>query len=88
MSVDPWHAEHYGGVYRSVLETLRTLFVWLVSLGLYYGVHGHEMGEAWTPYSHLQAVGCAPLPCMPALPHYSAWAQPGCCPPAAAAPTE
>lgn len=44
-----------GAVFRTVLETMRTLFVWLVSLGLYYLPLGvGQLGESWTKYSWMQ----------------------------------
>jgi hypothetical protein len=46
-----------------VLETTRTLFVWLIDLFLFYGPLGlGSLGESWTRYSWIQAVGCAPRP--------------------------
>lgn len=46
---------HIGAVFRTVLETMRTLFVWLVDLMLFYG--GFGLGESWSVYSWLQAAG-------------------------------
>jgi hypothetical protein len=44
-----------GAVFRTVLETTRTLFVWLVSLGLFYLPLGvGQLGESWTKYSWMQ----------------------------------
>lgn len=39
-----------------MLETVRTLFVWLADLGLYYSAAGggHKLGEAWDNYSWMQ----------------------------------
>ena len=51
----PSKSGHLGAVFRTVLETLRTLFVWLVDLALFYTLH--QLGEAWTPYSFIQAAG-------------------------------
>ncbi|KDD75453.1 hypothetical protein H632_c677p0, partial [Helicosporidium sp. ATCC 50920] len=49
---------HFGAVFRTVLETTRTLFVWLVSLVLYYTPLGMGfLGESWNKYSWVQAVG-------------------------------
>ena len=49
-----------GAVFRTVLETMRTLFVWLVDLLLFYTPLGMgKLGEAWTTYSFIQAAGCA-----------------------------
>lgn len=60
-----------GAVTRTVLETMRTLFVWLLSLLLFYaagrqgGKRGLQaspaIGEPWTSHSWLQAVGFAVL---------------------------
>ena len=50
---------HLGAVFRSILETVRTLFVWLVGLGLYYG--GTGLGERIDAWSALQAAGFAAL---------------------------
>lgn len=46
---------HIGAVFRTVLETLRTLFVWLVDLALFYG--GFGLGESWSVWSWLQLAG-------------------------------
>jgi hypothetical protein len=49
---------HLGAVFRTVLETTRTLFVWLVDLLLFYTPLGEgKLGEAWTRYSWVQAAG-------------------------------
>lgn len=49
---------HLGAVFRTVLETTRTLFVWLVGLLLFYTPLGMgTLGEAWNQYSWLQAAG-------------------------------
>lgn len=53
---------HLGAVFRTVLETTRTLFVWLVDLVLYYTPLGMgKLGESWSSYSLLQAAGFAVL---------------------------
>ena len=53
-------AGQLGAVFRTVLETLRTLFVWLVDLLLFYTPLGvGKLGEAWGKYSYVQALGCA-----------------------------
>lgn len=52
---------HIGAVFRTVLETMRTLFVWLVDLMLFYG--GFGLGESWSVYSWLQAAGFVVLVC-------------------------
>lgn len=46
-----------GAVFRTVLETMRTLFVWLVDLVLFYAHTG--LGEEWNRYSLVQAAGFA-----------------------------
>ena len=46
---------HMGAVFRTVLETMRTLFVWLVDLVLFYSHTG--LGEEWNRYSIIQAAG-------------------------------
>lgn len=49
---------HLGAVFRTVLETTRTLFVWLVDLILFYTPLGlGKLGESWTVYSYIQAAG-------------------------------
>lgn len=48
-----------SAVSRVVIETLRTLFVWLCDLILFYVISRGRLGEAWTPYSYLQAFGFA-----------------------------
>lgn len=50
---------HLGAVFRSILETVRTLFVWLVGLAMFYGHTG--LGEAWDAFSWLQGLGFAVL---------------------------
>jgi hypothetical protein len=47
-----------GAVFRSVLEAVRTLNVWLLDLALYYYFTNGTLGEAWSgQYSWLQACG-------------------------------
>ena len=47
-----------GAVFRTVLETMRTLFVWLVDLLLFYTPLGlGKLGESWSAWSFLQAAG-------------------------------
>lgn len=42
----------------TVLETTRTLFVWLVDLLLFYTPLGlGKLGESWNAYSWVQAAG-------------------------------
>ncbi|KAL4445807.1 hypothetical protein ABPG77_009006 [Micractinium sp. CCAP 211/92] len=49
---------HLGAVFRTVLETTRTLFVWLVDLVLFYTPLGMgKLGESWSIYSWIQAAG-------------------------------
>ena len=48
---------NFSAVFRTVLETLRTLFVWAVDLVLFYGHVGGGLGERWTAYSPMQALG-------------------------------
>lgn len=43
---------------RTVLETTRTLFVWLLGLLLFYTPLGFgKLGESWSVYSWIQAAG-------------------------------
>ena len=47
-------------MFRTVLETMRTLFVWLVDLLLFYTPLGlGKLGESWSAWSFVQAAGCA-----------------------------
>lgn len=49
---------HLGAVFRTVLETTRTLFVWLVDLTLFYTPLGMgKLGESWNSGSWIQAAG-------------------------------
>ena len=51
-------------MFRTVLETTRTLFVWLVDLVLFYTPLGMgTLGESWSTYSLIQAAGCGPQCC-------------------------
>ena len=53
-----FHAGGLGAVFRTVLETMRTLFVWLVDLLLFYTPLGlGKLGESWSNWSFLQAAG-------------------------------
>lgn len=55
--------DEIGAVARTVLETMRTLFVWMVDLLLFYTPLGMgRLGEKWDNYSYLQAVGYAAPP--------------------------
>jgi len=57
-------AGQLGAVFRTVLETTRTLFVWLVDLLLFYTPLGMgSLGESWSTYSLIQAAGRAPPAC-------------------------
>lgn len=52
-----------GAVFRTVLETMRTMFVWLVDLLLFYTPLGFgKLGESWSKYSFIQAAGYDSLP--------------------------
>lgn len=52
------YAGALGAVFRTVLETTRTLFVWLVDLLLWYTPLGFgTLGESWSKYSFIQALG-------------------------------
>lgn len=47
-----------GAVGRTVVESLRTLVVWMADLALYYILTHGQLGEAWVwPWSAVQAVG-------------------------------
>mmetsp|Transcript_38230 Transcript_38230/g.83160 ORF Transcript_38230/g.83160 Transcript_38230/m.83160 type:complete len:450 (-) Transcript_38230:4544-5893(-) len=46
-----------GAVFRTILETMRTIFVWAVDFVLFYGFPELGLGEGITPYTWLQAVG-------------------------------
>ena len=49
---------HLGAVFRTVLETSRTLAVWVVDLLLAaFGAGGGKLGESWGPWSWVQAAG-------------------------------
>lgn len=51
---------HLGALFRSILETTRTLLAWGVGLALYYAdvtLYGAPIGEKWDNYSYLQAAG-------------------------------
>lgn len=50
--------DEIGAVASTVLETMRTLFVWIVDLVLWYTPLGlGRLGEKWDNYSYLQLVG-------------------------------
>jgi hypothetical protein len=47
-----------GAVFCIVLETMRTLFLWLLGLLLYYTLLGMgRLGERWSLWSNLHAAG-------------------------------
>jgi len=46
-----------GAVFRTVLETMRTLFVWIVDLVLFYCFPALKLGESWSAYSFIQLGG-------------------------------
>ncbi len=50
-------ADNLGAVTRTVLETMRTLFVWVSDLALYYSPLGGsgKVGEQWDSHSWMQA---------------------------------
>lgn len=48
-----------SAVARVIIETLRTLFVWICDLLLFYVISRRRLGEAWTEYSWIQACGFA-----------------------------
>jgi hypothetical protein len=45
-----------SGVHRTIFDGLRIVFVWGVSLVIYYGI-SPEFGEKWTQWSFLELVG-------------------------------
>ena len=49
--------DNLNAVHRVVIETLRTLCVWIVDLFIYYVISDGKLGERWTPYSFLQLLG-------------------------------
>ena len=79
----------YGAVFRAMLETLRTLFAWLVDMVLFY-THAHigdaTMGESWTRYSFIQVFGFVFLVSATVL--YSQGDIMGAAPPAEEAPED
>eukprot|EP00871_Galdieria_phlegrea_P002518 jgi/Galph1/3267/GphlegSOOS_G1903.1 len=46
-----------SSVFRTLLETMRTMIVWIVDIFLYYIVSNGRFGEPWTEYSFLQVIG-------------------------------
>jgi len=42
---------------RTLLETMRTMIVWIVDMILYYFISRGQFGEPWTEYSYLQVIG-------------------------------
>ncbi len=58
-------AGELGAVFRTVLETMRTMFVWLVDLLLFYTPLGFgKLGESWSVYSFIQAAGYGFISCL------------------------
>jgi len=53
--------ENLSAVHRVVIETLRTLCVWVADLLIYYVFSNGTLGEAWTKYSVIQLLGFALL---------------------------
>lgn len=51
--------ENLSAVHRVVIETLRTLCVWVADLFIYYVLSSGRLGEKWTVWSFLQLVGFA-----------------------------
>ncbi len=49
--------ENLSAVHRVVIETLRTLCVWVADLVIYYVISNGTLGEAWTMWSWLQLAG-------------------------------
>ena len=49
-------ADNMGAVTRTVMETMRTLFVWVADLALYYSPLGGsgKVGEQWDSHSWMQ----------------------------------
>lgn len=50
-----------SAVHRVVIETLRTLCVWIADLAIFYIVTDGKLGERWTAYSWVQLLGFAVL---------------------------
>ena len=46
-----------SAIMRSILESCRTLGVWITSIVIYYGWHDSKSGEEWTNWSYLEFVG-------------------------------
>ncbi|KAK7249265.1 HID1 domain containing protein [Aureococcus anophagefferens] len=46
-----------SAIMRSILESCRTLGVWVTSIVIYYGWHDSKSGEEWTNWSYLEFVG-------------------------------
>jgi hypothetical protein len=49
-------AKHLTSVHRTLIDALRTIFVWGCSLFIYYAVN-ERFGESWNEYSFLQLGG-------------------------------
>lgn len=46
-----------SAIHRVVIETFRTLLVWVLDLYIYYYMSDGKLGEQWTSYSYLQVIG-------------------------------
>ncbi|EME27408.1 Solute carrier family 35 member F6 [Galdieria sulphuraria] len=46
-----------SSMFRTLLETMRTMIVWIVDILLYYFISQGQFGEPWTQYSFLQVIG-------------------------------
>lgn len=49
--------ESLSAVHRVIIETLRTICVWVIDVFLFYFVTNGGFGEPWTKYSYLQLAG-------------------------------
>lgn len=48
---------HYSSVVRTIVEGIRTLFIWVVQLILYYTTKNDSIGESWCVWNWLQLSG-------------------------------
>ena len=46
-----------SAVFRQLINALRVVFIWLVSIAMFYWLSSHAMGEGWDVYSWLQLGG-------------------------------
>ncbi|GJQ13292.1 hypothetical protein GpartN1_g5083.t1 [Galdieria partita] len=46
-----------SSMFRTLLETMRTMIVWIVDILIYYVISQGRFGEPWTQYSFLQVIG-------------------------------